>query len=84
MAGFSHSEEENGLLAFTETFGSICGYAESRDLTDGVRVTFANGEIIHIRPSGNASELRCYTEVGSAARAQAVLAAALAIMETGR
>ena len=32
------------------------------DNTDGLRVTFANGDIVHLRPSGNAPELRCYTE----------------------
>lgn len=29
---------------------------------DGLRLTFASGNIIHLRPSGNAPELRCYTE----------------------
>lgn len=32
---------------------------------DGLRVTFANGDIVHLRPSGNAPELRCYAESGS-------------------
>ncbi len=32
------------------------------DLTDGVRMTFAQDHIIHLRPSGNAPELRCYVE----------------------
>jgi phosphomannomutase len=40
------------------------------DLTDGLRHTFANGDIVHLRPSGNAPELRCYAEAGSAIRAQ--------------
>ncbi len=30
--------------------------------TDGLRLTLANGIIIHLRPSGNAPELRCYAE----------------------
>lgn len=34
----------------------------SVDNTDGVRITFDNKDIVHIRPSGNAPELRCYTE----------------------
>ncbi len=38
--------------------------------TDGVRVTLSNGDIFHIRPSGNAPELRCYTEAASVARAE--------------
>jgi phosphomannomutase len=32
------------------------------DQTDGLRVFFANGDIVHLRPSGNAPELRCYAE----------------------
>jgi phosphomannomutase len=37
---------------------------------DGIRIYFINGEILHLRPSGNAPELRCYTESNSADRAQ--------------
>lgn len=44
------------------------------DLTDGLRVTFENGEIVHLRPSGNAPEFRCYTEAPSFARASELLA----------
>ncbi|HBA8062690.1 TPA: phosphomannomutase, partial [Escherichia coli] len=29
---------------------------------DGVRITASNGDIIHLRASGNAPELRCYAE----------------------
>lgn len=36
------------------------------DNTDGLRITFDNGNIIHLRPSGNAPELRCYAESDSA------------------
>ena len=32
-------------------------------------MTFDSEEIIHLRPSGNAPELRCYTEAASGARA---------------
>ncbi|QWU98898.1 phosphomannomutase [Francisella salimarina] len=35
---------------------------ENIDTTDGVRVTMTNQDIVHLRPSGNAPELRCYTE----------------------
>ena len=35
------------------------------DHTDGYRVTFASGGIVHLRPSGNAPELRCYAEAGT-------------------
>lgn len=39
------------------------------DALDGVRLTFDNGRIIHLRGSGNAPELRCYTEADSQADA---------------
>jgi len=32
------------------------------DRTDGLRVEFDTGDIVHLRPSGNAPELRCYAE----------------------
>ena len=32
------------------------------DETDGLRITLAEGSIVHLRPSGNAPELRCYAE----------------------
>ncbi|MEZ8316952.1 phosphomannomutase [Vibrio splendidus] len=35
---------------------------ENIDITDGLRLTLDNGDIIHLRPSGNAPELRCYAE----------------------
>ena len=34
----------------------------SIDETDGLRMTLADGDIVHLRPSGNAPELRCYVE----------------------
>lgn len=40
------------------------------DITDGLRITFADNRIIHLRPSGNAPELRCYAESATAAEAQ--------------
>ena len=33
--------------------------------TDGLRITLGCGDIVHLRPSGNAPELRCYTESSS-------------------
>lgn len=35
---------------------------ESLDLTDGLRLYLDNMVIVHLRPSGNAPELRCYAE----------------------
>ena len=34
----------------------------SVDTTDGLRITLESNDIVHLRPSGNAPELRCYSE----------------------
>ena len=47
--------------AFANTFGAV----DAVDRTDGLRLTFDNGTILHLRPSGNAPEFRCYAEAGS-------------------
>jgi len=47
------------------------------DTTDGLRMTFGNDEIVHLRPSGNAPELRCYAEAGSSLRARELTQACL-------
>jgi len=47
------------------------------DTTDGLRVTCQSGNIVHLRPSGNAPELRCYAESDSVIAAQALVKQAL-------
>jgi len=54
-------------------FGAVFGPTASVDVTDGLRITFESSEILHMRPSGNAPEFRCYTEAGSEARVQEML-----------
>jgi len=39
------------------------------DTTDGLRITFKNEEVVHLRPSGNAPEFRCYNEATTPERA---------------
>ena len=43
------------------------------DLTDGLRVSFADETVIHLRPSGNAPEFRCYAEAESGTLAEALM-----------
>ncbi|WP_432697902.1 phosphomannomutase [Marinobacterium sp. YM272] len=43
------------------------------NLTDGLRVSLLDGNVVHLRPSGNAPELRCYAEADSTAKAQALV-----------
>lgn len=53
---------------------SDLGFADAAlkevDNTDGLRMTLLNGDIIHLRPSGNAPELRCYSESNEVTKAQ--------------
>ena len=64
------------VAAIEAAFGDAFGKVESVDRTDGLRVTFqpfddAQGrgsEVLHMRPSGNAPEFRCYNEAGSQTR----------------
>lgn len=54
------------------------GHCTHVDTTDGVRLTFSSGDIIHLRPSGNAPELRCYGEAATPACAKALVDSVLA------
>ncbi len=49
------------------------GSPVSADTTDGARLTFAGDEIVTIRPSGNAPELRVYVEAESGRKARGLL-----------
>lgn len=61
-------------------FGHIAGNPVYVDLTDGLRVTFEQGEIIHLRPSGNAPELRCYVESDSEGRSSQLLKDSMSVI----
>jgi phosphomannomutase len=65
------SDDAAGFLAAQ---GTIKASSE----IDGLRFELTSGDIIHYRPSGNAPELRCYTEAATPARADALLAWGLA------
>lgn len=50
---------------------------------DGLRFTFADGDILHLRLSGNAPELRCYAEAANPEAARLLIDATLAQLEKG-
>lgn len=56
------------LAPFFPGFGPI----SKLDFTDGIRVYFVNGDVAHIRPSGNADELRIYAVADTQARANEI------------
>lgn len=75
IAGLSASAEARA--AFFDTMPAEA----TVDLTDGLRLRFEGGDILHLRPSGNAPEFRCYAEADSADRAAALVAAHLAAVQ---
>lgn len=53
----------------------------SLDVTDGLRIFLASGDIVHLRPSGNAPELRCYAEANDSSTAEAIVKRVLAVIK---
>ncbi len=80
IAAFSSGDRGRDSAAIEAIFGAEFGAVESIDETDGLRITFGSEEVLHLRPSGNAPELRCYTEAASAERADQMARLALQIM----
>jgi phosphomannomutase len=50
------------------------------DHTDGLRMTLSDSTIVHLRPSGNAPELRCYVEASDFKTAKALVDSTLSII----
>ncbi len=48
------------------------------NIIDGLRITLSNGDIFHLRPSGNAPELRCYSESNNEKNAKRLVNSILA------
>ena len=73
------AQDKTALQSFVQFTDS---HAVHTDQTDGLRITLANETIIHLRPSGNAPELRCYTEASTPEQAQQLLTASLNQIKT--
>ncbi|MEL6736664.1 MAG: phosphomannomutase, partial [Pseudomonadota bacterium] len=69
-------------LADCNALLSGLGKAEELDTKDGARITLDDGRIVHFRPSGNAPELRCYSEASDKAAAQALVRDGLALAKS--
>ncbi|AKI02715.1 phosphomannomutase [Hoeflea sp. IMCC20628] len=59
--------------AVRDSFFEPIGPVSTVDLTDGFRVTLQNGAIVHLRPSGNAPEMRIYSEAATEAEARKLI-----------
>ena len=67
--------------AYAARYFAPVGTVDSVSTLDGLRFVLASGDVVHYRASGNAPELRCYTEASSAERADALLAFGLRAAE---
>ncbi|TKJ33514.1 MAG: phosphomannomutase [Planctomycetes bacterium B3_Pla] len=80
LSMFDSGDEEKDRARAADVFGGLCGNCRGIDRTDGVRMTFDNDEVIHLRPSGNAPEFRCYTEAAAEDRAVELNSACMKIL----
>ncbi len=72
----SEADARELSLYFTPELGF--GRIVRSDRTDGIRLFFEGGDIAHIRPSGNAPQLRIYAVAGTQERANEIVKLALA------
>jgi len=70
IAGLAGSNGKQDKKQIGDFFEQKFGEVEAIDMTDGMRITFSNKDVVHFRASGNAPELRCYTESENLAKAR--------------
>lgn len=61
--------------AARELLAAVGEAPDRAETVDGLRLVCASGSVVHLRPSGNAPELRVYVEAGSDSRAKMLLGA---------
>ncbi|MEM9642378.1 MAG: phosphomannomutase, partial [Pseudomonadota bacterium] len=71
------SKDPSARQSFLQALG---GAEATCDFTDGIRMTLQDGRVVHIRPSGNAPELRLYVEAQDPEDAQTLLTEGLALL----
>ncbi|RKE78228.1 phosphomannomutase [Rhizobium sp. AG855] len=69
-------QSRDNLAGFLAPIGAVAGVSD----IDGVRVTLADGRVIHFRPSGNAPEMRCYVEAKTHGEAEALMKTGLELL----
>lgn len=72
------SKSENDLPDFLKPLGKL----KSLNATDGLRATLDDGSIIHLRPSGNAPEFRCYVEASTNEKAASLMEQSLQLLKS--
>jgi phosphomannomutase len=76
---FTPGDPESVARQLAEYFTPALGFGAITEINtlDGLRIQFANDDVAHIRPSGNAPQLRVYAVANSEARAEAIVEMAL-------
>jgi phosphomannomutase len=68
----------NEIRARSGVFFDCLGPVTRLNYVDGVRITFENGDVAHLRPSGNADEFRIYAAADTVARCEEIVRLGLA------
>jgi phosphomannomutase len=84
LAALNSGDAESDMAAAEALLGTKFGKVIAMDATDGIRITFSSQEVVHLRPSGNAPELRCYNEAATQERAAEMNRICMAILEGWR
>jgi phosphomannomutase len=73
------SDDQDTYDTLEKYFTSALGFGEVRDINaiDGIRITFSNGDIAHLRSSRNAPQLRIYSVAASQQRADEIVELAI-------
>lgn len=66
--------DRSNIDRFLQELGTVSGV----DSTDGLRIVLDDGNVVHLRPSGNAPEMRCYVEAATSDVADRLLSVTLA------
>ncbi len=76
---FTPGDSVSIAAELSKVFTPELGFDAITDINtiDGLRIFFANGDIAHIRPSGNAPQLRIYAVANTEARVEEIVALAL-------
>jgi phosphomannomutase len=77
----AQADAVNSIKAQLETVFSASkgfGCISQMNFVDGIRMTFSNGDVAHLRPSGNADELRIYAVADTQVRADQIAVSAVA------
>ena len=72
-------EWQAALTIARDHFTAMNGFSDPVrvNVLDGVRISFRNGDVVHLRPSGNAPQLRVYATADTDARAEEIVAMCL-------